>query len=228
MTDNLADLSARYGEKGTDMEKVNAATPKYEFRGTIVDRDLIMKEVRLRTAHKWMDRELIMKMPHTMVCDIPIIMHVWVGKASLLVNEDLLRAFSIDAGELMKTAFRNTAEKSDFSFTTLSAKCGEPLVDDPVKVVTTKNFMFGAAAIAIEPMLMAFARSLNDDFYIIPSSVHELMILPKGKAMMTVPEMERMVYLINRTEVNAQDVLSDNVYEFCRNASEGNRVRKAE
>jgi len=51
------------------------------------------------------------------------------------------------------------------------------------------------------------------DVYVIPSSVHETLIVPKD-AVDDVSELERMVRDVNASEVRPEDQLSNNVYEY--------------
>lgn len=54
-----------------------------------------------------------------------------------------------------------------------------------------------------------------EGFYILPSSIHETLIIPKDGAM-TPKELGEMVREVNRTEVLREEVLSDRVYEYDR------------
>jgi hypothetical protein len=53
---------------------------------------------------------------------------------------------------------------------------------------------------------------LGEDFYILPSSIHELLVLPRS--MMDANELQEMVKCVNATVVNPEDVLSDGVYAY--------------
>lgn len=70
----------------------------------------------------------------------------------------------------------------------------------------------GAAAI-IDPNNMDLARSyMQDDFYILPSSVHEVLLVKQNQ--MSVEELEDMVKTVNASAVALQDRLSDHVYKY--------------
>ena len=62
-------------------------------------------------------------------------------------------------------------------------------------------------------VIKEFARLIKSDLYILPSSIHELILLPfddtKDKE-----ALKRMVMEINGTQVAADEVLSDNVYIY--------------
>ena len=78
---------------------------------------------------------------------------------------------------------------------------------------TIRNF--GAAAIMYDRRLEHIGEYLREDYYVLPSSVHEVIIIPKSKA----PgkrELIEMVSDINATQVEEEDVLSDNAYYYDR------------
>ena len=52
-----------------------------------------------------------------------------------------------------------------------------------------------------------------DNAIILPSSIHEAIIVPKDISP-DLNHLKRMVFSVNRTELKAEDILSDNVYEF--------------
>lgn len=83
--------------------------------------------------------------------------------------------------------------------------------DDPMFVMTTGTF--GANSILRKDLLKEFALKKNRNIYILPSSVHELILVPDNIGH-DVQDLKNMVYEINRTEVDLQDRLSDSVYYY--------------
>ena len=57
-------------------------------------------------------------------------------------------------------------------------------------------------------------EKLGEDFYILPSSVHEVLILKESDFPGSVEELKEMVATINREQVEPVDRLSDTVYRF--------------
>ncbi len=85
----------------------------------------------------------------------------------------------------------------------------------PLYVLTNRTGACGACACLYPHVLKNFANLLNQDLLILPSSIHEVLILPDDKTY-TVPELSRMVFEINRTEVPVHERLSDHVYAYSR------------
>ena len=70
------------------------------------------------------------------------------------------------------------------------------------------------AAVMFYPDFMdQVAKELGGDIFILPSSVHEVLILPDD-GNMNAQELKEMVTSINASEVAPEDRLTDNVYHY--------------
>ncbi len=54
---------------------------------------------------------------------------------------------------------------------------------------------------------------MGGDFYIIPSSVHEVILMPHD-GMLPEEAMKEMIYDINRTQVEPEEMLSDSLHYY--------------
>ena len=70
-----------------------------------------------------------------------------------------------------------------------------------------------------EGVLKKLADKLERDMYILPSSIHEVTILPKS-TMFNKEELMAMVRDVNTEGVSKDEVLSYTVYEYDRNTEE--------
>ena len=99
--------------------------------------------------------------------------------------------------------------------------------DDKLFVLTNNQKLNGAAALLDEKMMEQIAERVGNDFYILPSSVHEVLIVPK-EAGMDFKDLEAMVQEVNATQVAPQDKLSDHVYQYDNETREVFRADRAE
>ncbi|MBR5712078.1 MAG: hypothetical protein IKX54_00610 [Lachnospiraceae bacterium] len=81
----------------------------------------------------------------------------------------------------------------------------------PMYVLTNGNSNMGAAALLALPFLERFREKLGEDFWILPSSIHEVILIPVSKANDR-RKLSDMVREINETQVPLQEFLSDEVY----------------
>ncbi len=90
---------------------------------------------------------------------------------------------------------------------------GEHIGEVPMFVLTNERKFNGAACILYRGILKQFSDRLNQSFFILPSSVHEVILVPESE----VPnptQLSVMVRDINSTQVAADEVLSDSVYFY--------------
>ncbi len=85
--------------------------------------------------------------------------------------------------------------------------------DKAMFVLSNKECFFGASCIMYPEVLHKFALEHQSDVYILPSSIHETILIPTSKAP-SKEELCSMVKEVNNTEVAATERLSDNVYVY--------------
>ena len=101
-----------------------------------------------------------------------------------------------------------------------------PDIPDTMFVLTNDTKVNGAAAILNDDIRQEIAEKVGD-FYMLPSSIHETLIIPK-EAGMEFKELEQMVQEVNQTQVAPGERLSDHVYEYDAKEHELFRSDRAE
>lgn len=141
------------------------------------------------------------------------------------ISDKLMQSWGI-AEDVLFTAAKNGM--SNFTPVTIKSMtetliemCGEEQfelmevpteADEMMYIMSNTENVNGAAAI-IDPNNMDLARSyMQDDFYILPLSVHEVLLVKQNQ--MSVKELEDMVKTFNASAVALQDRLSDHVYKY--------------
>ena len=82
----------------------------------------------------------------------------------------------------------------------------------PMTVLTTKGAVNGAGILFCDSVLQKIHEKLGD-YFVLPSSIHELIIVPVSEGIDR-DELTEMVKTINATEVAPADRLSDKVYLY--------------
>ena len=80
-------------------------------------------------------------------------------------------------------------------------------------VLTTEGGLLGASAYFYPGMKEKIAEVIGGNYYVLPSSVHEVLILPEHGAM-SAKELGQMVKSINETEVAPKDRLCNRVFRY--------------
>ena len=160
--------------------------------------------------------------------------HVFSSK----VTQDLLEKWGLHAGDLFETARDNTEkmlgvflkEVGEF-FPELYGQGTEEqdeffreiLSDDrriPMYILSNQTRRFGAVNMLDYRILQQLSEQLEDDLYIIPSSVHEVILTPV-RGGFSREAADEMVREVNRNVLDIADILADHIYLYSR---EENRI----
>lgn len=90
---------------------------------------------------------------------------------------------------------------------------GEKVI--PMLVLTNSQKHFGAACMLYEGLLDGFAKEINRNIFILPSSVHEVILLPES-GQDRPGDLQTMVKEVNASQVEEEERLSDSVYYYDR------------
>lgn len=85
--------------------------------------------------------------------------------------------------------------------------------NEEMYILSNESGVNGASVILYENVLHDFAVEQQSNFYILPSSVHEVILLPVHKEV-TKEALRKMVREVNNSEVPVGEVLSNEVYYF--------------
>lgn len=80
-------------------------------------------------------------------------------------------------------------------------------------VLSNKSRVDGAACMLYPNLIQDFAEAIQSSFYIIPSSIHELLLLPT-RHLEESQEIKSMIREINDTQVSAEEILSYSLYLY--------------
>ncbi|MCM1100774.1 MAG: DUF5688 family protein [Clostridium sp.] len=134
--------------------------------------------------------------------------------------EELLSEFMACGEAQTRSESRPKHEKQSESRTETrdrsSATSAEP--QGFLHVLCNEQRSVGAACMIYPRVLRQVAEQWEDDLYILPSSIHEVLLLPAGGTEDT-GQLLAMVREVNRTQVAPEEVLSDNLYFYDRSAN---------
>lgn len=158
-------------------------------------------------------------------CYIEIIEEEKRDVAMINVSKGMLELWGISEQELFETAEKNAIYDVKPMSVLIKELTKQPMRSeleheaDAMYVVSNENRRRGAAGIFNTELIQKRAEELGCNFYILPSSLHEIILMREDMA----PEMEilrEMVQEINSTQVLVEDYLSDSIYYYDRNTKE--------
>lgn len=183
---------------------------------------------RLVNAEK--NQEFLAEVPYVPFLDMAIVFYYLVmqdsdGIGSVRITNDLMERWGLDTKTLMELAGKNTPRlfpaltKSLFEWVdylmkqnNITQEIGEE--DVPCTLVLTNQAGINGASVWLYPgMASTICKRVGNRFYLIPSSIHEMLVLPDD-GQMTSHEVVEMLRSVNRMAVGPDEFLSDNVYLY--------------
>lgn len=177
--------------------------------------------VRLISYQK--NKEFLSLVPHRRILDLAIIYQlVFEGTdttmGAAVVYQDHCRIWEVTEDILFQTAIASMIRRFPPSLNSVEALIGLPEL--PVQsgfphlfALTNSKAFFGASVIMYPGILRTAAKKLGGAYYILPSSMHEVLLLAKDKD--TDPsQLKEIVEEVNLTDAVSTDFLSNHVYEY--------------
>ena len=175
------------------------------------------------------NEELLKDVPYQKAEDLAKVYYFWVGEfnegsGSILIHNNHLEIWGITAAELDRVANNNTPKLLPESVQGMSEVLAELMGADAAElmgiaqeeeqmyVCSNATKVFGASALFYPGVLEKF-RDEHGDFFILPSSIHEALLISKKEAP-DVDTLRQMVREVNDTQVDVEERLSYSVYEY--------------
>ena len=178
------------------------------------------------------NRKLLDDVPYFRWHDLAVIFYYAMeeaafGRASILIHNNHLDMWGQPAEAVYRTACRNMKQHMPdlvlpmcrLLEDTMGIRMEESESSMPLYVLTNRERIFGASAMLYSDKVRKLAEELNTDLLILPSSVHEVLLLPDDKAQ-NYDFYRQMVSEVNRTQVDPEEVLSFNLYRYDREKAE--------
>lgn len=173
------------------------------------------------------NEEILEDCPHLKLYDLALTFR-WVahsddiGISTALVTNQEVVAWGISMNELLLAAKENTprlfpAQMVDMDEMIQRAGVSFPQEETaiPMYIMTNKQEVNGASVLLYDDVLQKFASQKKTDFYILPSSIHEVILVPSDR-IDDPSDLFVMVADANKTVVALGDILSDSVYYYSR------------
>lgn len=183
-----------------------------------------------------MNRELLEKVPHEIRDDLALLYRVNVElsngeKGSVLIHNTHLESWGIDEKTLKEVAWNNMHDFYPPEFSTMSNVLSSAGYDEILEgvefvemyVLSNKEKQYGAAYMFDTEVMSRIAEEIGGDIVVIPSSIHESILLKKqGDTDFDI--LREMVKEVNCTQLHPTEILSDEVYQYSRDAHVLSRV----
>lgn len=192
------------------------------------------KRVIIRLINYEMNKELLKDAIYIRFLDLAItfrwLVEISGNKGDILVTKKLGAPWGISIEELYEIAFKNTFRYSTTVIAKLdsfiSSLClngsnqtsGNEGSNDlnPALLLTNCDGFYGAVTLLNDKVLEDAYNRIGEDYYIIPSSVNELIAVP-GTFVEDEEEVKQLIKRVNEEVVPNGQILSNSLYYYCHN-----------
>ncbi len=183
------------------------------------------------------NQPLLEKVPFIPYLDLAIVFCYFIGEndanSTILIHHSHADYWGVSPLELLRIARSNTPDLLQPQLRPMSeilpqiiAELGEDFdeptpeeMDVPLYVLSNTKGFLGAATLLYRGLMSKCAGILDADFYIIPSSIHELLLVPESSQMLP-EDLNAMLWEVNSQHVAVDEVLTNQIYHYSRRTNQ--------
>lgn len=175
------------------------------------------------------NRELLQGLASTQMLDLSVVYIIRFRMAgdfegNAKINRNMLEIYGISTGQLHDQAMENL-RKDGYEFQSMESVIRSMIApeeaeemhrftrqEEVMHVLTNSSRTYGAAGILDKELLKEFAG--EQDYYILPSSIHECIFVPMTDDGIGKEDLDNMVAEVNVAQVSVEERLSDHSYYY--------------
>lgn len=201
-----------------------------KFERLAIDFDSCKSKIIYRLVSLEKNRHLLKGRPYLPFLDFAITFHIMYnlspkGLETISITEQLMEKWQVGVKELMVLAQENTPRifppQIQMLPDLLADYLGEGFRDymaeeeerPQILILTNKQGINGASALLYKDLLKNIVAPYERDFYIIPSSIHEFLLMPQFEEA-ALGDISKIVKQINKDHVRTDEILSDHAYLY--------------
>ncbi|SDB04597.1 DUF5688 family protein [Butyrivibrio sp. INlla16] len=238
---NVTSLYKEY-EDGKDFDSIvngaaevaeNALSNKPDFNLDVIkDYDQMKDKLAIEVVSAERNKDLLETVPHKDIEDMAVVYRFVIGDTqagtgTILVNNQMLENYGITAQQLHEDALKNAPEIRPLIIEGMAEVLAKqmgvedlemlglniPPEQEQMFVASVEGNVHGAGVLAYQNFMDQAADRVGGSFFILPSSIHEVLIIPDNGKFDTA-SLENMVKEVNATTVDPSDQLTDSVYHY--------------
>lgn len=215
--------------------------PDFACARQLTDFSKVKDKIMFKVINRDKNNELLQTVPFDNVLDLAMVFYLMLdkdknGQMTALIRNSHMELWDVTTAEIKEVAFENTKRELPAKIRSMQDVLKDELIknlgiadvgdlletcfgrtvpEPPMYVLTNTADIYGAGCMLYPEILREFSESLGQDLIILPSSTHEVLLIPDNKEM-DYKELSDMVTHINQTEVSEEDQLSDKIYRYSR------------
>ena len=185
--------------------------------------NLMKSKICVKLINAQQNVNLLADMPHRFFLDFAVVYYIKISETeedleTIDIKNKYLNMWDISEEELYRTGIKNMETSNQIFFKNMKEilplwlqKKSEPPF--PMYVLTNDSRHYGASVLLLKNELQKISQCLGN-LIILPSSLHELIILPENQYTEDCEACAEMVRDVNASVVLPEDYLSNHVYTY--------------
>lgn len=193
----------------------------------------VKDKIAYKLVHLENNWELLQQVPYIPYLNLAIVFYYICedevfGRGTILIRKEHMDKWNIDVNGLYEQAEQNMVRLLPYEWKNMEQIIEEMMGkenyereknlwqdegDSAMYVLTNCTKIFGAACILYRGLLEEIYQKLGRNFFILPSSVHEVIVIPQV-GFESAQRLLHMVTEVNRTQVHDEEVLANSVYYY--------------
>ncbi|MBR5509317.1 MAG: hypothetical protein IKV59_04630 [Lachnospiraceae bacterium] len=187
----------------------------------VLDFEKMKNHIFYRLISREKNTELLKDVPWLPFLDLALVFYLRIPEhiidhATALIHTSHMERWGISRKRLYQTAAENMARTSIYleAMEAFLEEYGLEVQESGMYVLSCGDKEYGAAVIVNSDVMKECGRRLGEDYYVLPSSIHEVILLPESLAT-SEKDLDELVQEVNETCVSQEDYLSDHAYRYC-------------
>lgn len=204
---------------------------------SVLSKENILKSTYLMVINAKSNQKLLSETPHYFIAEgeLAVIprLNISITEKSgfIIIKNGMLPVLQMTGEEILRVGKNNMVEQNLFEINSLLSETmqamtdnGEDIADDfsdffteetpKAFVVTNKDKKLGACCLACPEVIGTAIEKMGFDCYILPSSIHEVILVEKRGGSEDLEYLRDCVNQVNRQSVPAAEILSDKVFVY--------------
>jgi len=199
------------------------------------DYERVSDKLYCKLINKTLNEDLLKEVPYEEFNDLAVIVYCTLddfefGNASITIRHSHLSMWGRSAKEVLDAAKNNTRFRLGCCIENITVMIGNMLKSNgatdrndygqnlpevPMYVVTNRQKMNGSIFMIYDDLLDSFCDIVGEKYYILPSSVHEFILVPESDGD-NKTYYDEMVQEVNESHVSREEILANHAYCYSR------------
>jgi hypothetical protein len=181
------------------------------------------EDVTFRVVNAQRNADLLREVPHRMLTEslaIIYVVHVPTCSGYVKIKNDHMKYWGVRETDLYEAALQYKQEYEIMDVLALTMFGWEKIVSpedmkpEGMYALSTPSQKYGASVLARESVLKNIAEKAGTNLTLIPSSIHEVIVLPIEADSERIKELTAFIREVNSTTVSEEDYLGDRPFVY--------------